>query len=72
MFKTILICTLLLVMVMAIQTRRKRDGEEQTSPTKRPTRAILSRFLSNFMQRRLVRIGNRNQERRTPYDEINT
>ena len=66
MFKTILICALLLVMAIAIPTRRKRDGEEQVSPTKRPTRGILSRFLSNFMQRRLARIVNRNQERRTP------
>ena len=66
MFKTILICTLLLVMAIAIPIRKKRDGEEQVSPTERPTRGILSRFLSNFMQRRLARIVNRNQERRTP------
>ena len=56
----------MLVMAIAIPTRKKRDGEEQVSPTKRPTRGILLRFLSNFMQRRLARIGNRDQERRTP------
>ena len=66
MFKTILICAFLLVMVIAIPTRRKRDGEEQTSPTERLTGGFLSRFLSNFMQRQSARIGNRNQERRTP------
>ena len=66
MFKATLICAFLLVVVIAIPTRRKRDGEEQNSPTKRPTRGFLSRFLSNFMQRRAARIGNRNQERRTP------
>ena len=66
MFKATLICAFLLVVVIAIPTRRKRDGEEQNSPTKQPARGFLSRFLSNFMQRRAARIGNRNQERRTP------
>ena len=63
MFKATLICAFLLVVVIAIPTRRKRDAEEQNSPTERPTGGFLSRFLSNFMQRRSARIGNRNQER---------
>ena len=66
MIKIALIFVILWALVITTPIRRKRDGREQIAPTKQSTGGFLSRFLIDYLQRRLARLGNRNQERRTP------
>ena len=66
MIKIALIFVILWALVVTTPIRRKRDGREQIAPVKRSTGGFLSRFLINYLQRCLARLGNRNQERRTP------
>ena len=64
--KMIVLCVILLAIVVATPIQSKRDQEGKISPTEQPTGGFLSRFLNNFLRRRMVRLVNRNQERRTP------
>ena len=62
----IILGIILLAVVIAAPRRNKRDQEEETFPTRQPTGGFLSRFLTNYLRRRLARLVDRNQERRTP------
>ena len=64
--KIIVICVILLAIVIATPIRNKRDQGEEISPTRQPTRGFFSRFMTSYLGRRLARLVNRNQERRTP------
>ena len=64
--KIIVIGVVLLTMVIAAPIRVKRDQEGEISSTEQPTGGFFSRFMINYLRRRLARLVNRNQERRTP------
>ena len=64
--RIIIICVILVVTVIAAPKRNKRDQGEETSSTRQSSGGFLSRFIADYLRRRLVRILNRNQERRTP------